>query len=150
MTYFPTPLPPNTAGWIQTKSYKHMYETQEREMDGVCGNLNRRHWCIVTISHKSLAAAHVTYAHVHVITPGISWHRITILPYRLLHMFLTWHYLRWVFGCMYAGKTTMHQPCHNSLHILYSIQSCNHDLYDLRPYDFSFSSILSWPTQQIH
>jgi hypothetical protein len=58
-------------------------------MDGVCGNLNRRHWCIVTISHKSLAAAHVTYAHVHVITPGTSWHRITILPYRLLHMLLT-------------------------------------------------------------
>jgi hypothetical protein len=92
----------------------------------------------VTISHKSLAAAHVTYAHVHVITPGISWHRITILPYRLLHMYR--HYLRRVFGCMYAGKTTMQQPCHNSLqNILYSIQSCNHDLYDLRPYDFSLA-----------
>ncbi len=88
----------------------------------------------VTNSHKSLAAAHVTHAHEHVITPGISWHRITILPYRLY----TWyrHYLRWVLGCMYAGNTTMQQPCHN---ILYSIQSCNHDLYDLRPYDFSLA-----------
>ncbi len=41
----------------------------------------------VTNLHKSLAAAHVTYAHEHVITPGISWLRITILLYRLLHMY---------------------------------------------------------------
>ncbi len=42
----------------------------------------------VTISHKSIAATHVTYAHVHVIMPGVSWHRITIMPYRSLHMLL--------------------------------------------------------------
>ncbi len=43
----------------------------------------------VTISHKSLAAVHVTYAHVHFFMPGVSWHRITILPYRLLHILST-------------------------------------------------------------
>ena len=39
----------------------------------------------VTNSHKSLAAAHVTYAHEHVITPGISWYRITIVVQIVAH-----------------------------------------------------------------
>ncbi len=34
-------------------------------MDGVCDNHIRRHCCIVTNLHKSLAAAHATYAQEH-------------------------------------------------------------------------------------
>ncbi len=42
-----------------------MHETQEWETDGVCDNHIGVTAVSVTKSHKSLAAAHVTYAHEH-------------------------------------------------------------------------------------
>ncbi len=43
-----------------------MYETQEWEMDGVSDNHIGVTAVSVTKSHKSLAAAHVPYAHEHI------------------------------------------------------------------------------------
>jgi hypothetical protein len=80
MTHFPTPPTPNTAGGTQIKTYKHMYETQEREMNGVWVTSTVVTVVPVTSSHKSIAATHVTYAYVHDIVPGKPWHRITIMP----------------------------------------------------------------------
>ncbi len=45
--------------------YKHMHETQEWEMDGMCDNHISVTAVLVTKLYKSLAAAHVTYAQEH-------------------------------------------------------------------------------------
>ncbi len=56
-----------------------MYETQEREMDGMCGSLHRRHCCIkdkfAQISCRCTSHACSWVYH----TYGISWHRIIIV-----------------------------------------------------------------------
>ncbi len=103
-----------------------MHVTQERGMDGMCGNFNRCHCVSFNNLAQNLPLLCVTYAHVHVFVPGISWnimeqnnintvqdvaHAIDILA------------VRWVFSCTYASNRITQQPCHNLLHIIiYNIQ----------------------------
>ncbi len=45
--------------------------------------------CNIQQSRINLSLLYVTYAHVHVFVPGVSWNRITILAYRMLYMLST-------------------------------------------------------------